>query len=450
MKKVKKSSRHGAITVFLSIVLSAIILVECTYVILVANLDRGMTLRRAVDLQVETYMAQYNRQLLKTYGIYAFCMDNLDDNVFRDVMEANGLSDGEVLFVSGMETFDTDDLRKSISMYYAYRATGIMFQSNKDGIAALIDEVDDTGVFRQFQKFLKSDAADILMNILDGAVSVSETLESAADTFDMDEIASSLHKFNRLMKSLSDVFDNPYFMSSGFDTDDLGFGLDAYDFMEDMFDSTGEFIDDYLFHPVAVNYAAYNFDCRLEDDAALDGTSFDVFHTRNKSDIEYILTGETGSTGRDITSTYIYMVLLVKNVIDVNNDSELKATIQGIAEVLAIIIDVVSAGTIVLPAKVYEAVIVVIYALIEADSDLEDILDGDTVTFEVNDSISFDLGYREFVSVFMFFVPDDVLLDRMTEIINRDFENYVVGITVVGSCDSCSEYEQSRRYMLYE
>ena len=448
MRIIKRNNRKGVITIFLSIVISAIIIVNCTYVGLVANLDRGLTLRRAIDVQVNSYLAQYNRQLLKTYGIYGFSIVGIDDNVFRTVMESNGLIDGAVIEVSGMETFDTDDLRIVIDRYYSYRGSGILISLFSDDIKEWLDSVDDSGVLKSLGRFMNSDAADILMNILDGAVSISETLEEAADTLNLDDMAYSVHKFNRLISSLDNIMSGKLNSSMGFDTDDLGFGLDIYNFLDSTFAGTSDFIDEYAFHPCAVNYAVYNFDCRLEDDTAIDGTDFLDFHSRNKSDVEYILTGETGSEARNITESYIYMVLVVKNIIDVYNDEDLKAMIDGIAEVLATVIDIVSAGTVVLSSKVYESVIIFIYALVNASDDLDDLIDGETITF--GDKYEVELGYREFVSIFMFFVSDEDLLNRMTRVINRDFDDPLVGISVVGSCNSQKEVELTRRYNIYE
>ena len=70
MRKVR--SKKGVSTMFLAITVSALILLETTYVAFVADLDRRLTYERAVRLQMESFMARYNRELLKTYGLYAF------------------------------------------------------------------------------------------------------------------------------------------------------------------------------------------------------------------------------------------------------------------------------------------------------------------------------------------------------------------------------------------
>ena len=67
-----RKNKKGTSTLFLAIILSALILVETTYIAYVADLDRRLTYTRALKEQAEIYLASYNRQLFKTYGIYAF------------------------------------------------------------------------------------------------------------------------------------------------------------------------------------------------------------------------------------------------------------------------------------------------------------------------------------------------------------------------------------------
>ena len=86
MRKLCRHNKYGASTVFLSIVLSALILIECTYLTFVWDLDRRMEISRALKNEVEAIMADYDRELFDTYGIYAFCIDDVDDHVFAEVI----------------------------------------------------------------------------------------------------------------------------------------------------------------------------------------------------------------------------------------------------------------------------------------------------------------------------------------------------------------------------
>ena len=59
------------------------------------------------------------------------------------------------------------------------------------------------------------------------------------------------------------------------------------------------------------------------------------------------------------------------------------------------------------------------------------------------------MDYRDFLTVFMNFVPDDLLLSRMLVIFERDFPDYAVGIDVETDYGG-STISYEARYELYE
>ena len=86
--KTKRKNRFGASSVFLAIILSAVILVECTFLTFVWELDYITKVNNAVDAQVESIMCEYNRQLFDVYGVYAFTKTAVDDDVYRSALLA--------------------------------------------------------------------------------------------------------------------------------------------------------------------------------------------------------------------------------------------------------------------------------------------------------------------------------------------------------------------------
>ena len=95
-----KRSKHGASSIFLAIVLSALILVECTFLTFVWNLDYALTVNTALKTQIDTILSDYNRQLFSIYGLYAFSLDDVDDECFDKALEINGLEAKSTLYVS--------------------------------------------------------------------------------------------------------------------------------------------------------------------------------------------------------------------------------------------------------------------------------------------------------------------------------------------------------------
>ena len=73
-----RKMRFGASSIFLAIILSAVVLIECTFVTYVWQLDFLIKVNSAVDAQVESILCEYNRQLFDVYGIYAFTMNAVD------------------------------------------------------------------------------------------------------------------------------------------------------------------------------------------------------------------------------------------------------------------------------------------------------------------------------------------------------------------------------------
>ena len=84
----RRKNRYGASSVFLGIVLSAVILIECTFLTFVWELDYGIKVNNAVDAQIESIMCEYNRQLFDVYGIYAFIRREFPAYMFRQTMFA--------------------------------------------------------------------------------------------------------------------------------------------------------------------------------------------------------------------------------------------------------------------------------------------------------------------------------------------------------------------------
>ena len=84
MKKISNLNRtkRGAASVFLAIIMAALILVECTFLAFVWNLDRAMAVNTALKTEIDTILSDYNRQLYSVYGVYAFTMEGIDDECF--------------------------------------------------------------------------------------------------------------------------------------------------------------------------------------------------------------------------------------------------------------------------------------------------------------------------------------------------------------------------------
>jgi len=423
-------NKKGTTTLFLAIILSALILVESTYVAYVADLNRRLTASRALKLQCEAYLADYDRELFKTYGIYAFNSTEIDSDVFNRVLTANGYSEGEVFYVCGMYEFDTEDLRRAVSCFYAYRSTGILFDRFSGQIVEMLSEIDKYGILDKIGQFTSSSAAGWITAIAEGGAEVASAVASVMEFLGIDDQNPAMKAFNNLfstLKSIGSVVPNPD--GGGFSPSDMNVLRGLLEFSSGFYDVNADLIDEYAFHPFICDYAARNFDCQLEETSAINGTGFDKFHDEGYSDSEYLLTGLSGFAGEALTDYYVFSVLFVKCIVSIMMDNTKRETIRGISEILMMVISVLTAGTVSLPAEVYEVVIVLIMAVIDAAGDLGDVLDGESVEIiGISDGISISAGYRDFLGLFMLFVPDETLLQRMVDLFNRDFPDYITGV----------------------
>ena len=218
IKKIK--NRYGASSVFLGIVLSAVILIECTFVAFVWQLDYNVKVNNAVDAQIDSIMCEYNRQLFDVYGIYAFTMNAVDDDIYRKALLACGFSEGPELDLVGYKKIDKKALRDAINIYYSYRGTGIAIIQIVDVFSEVIGEFLNTGVLAKIREYTSSPAAQYVTEIIQGSERISDRLEKAGKTLKIDDYESALKTFD-LFKGKLNGKDN--------DLEDLSFGIGLKD-----------------------------------------------------------------------------------------------------------------------------------------------------------------------------------------------------------------------------
>lgn len=423
-----RKNKRGTSTLFLAIILTALILVETTYIAYVADLDRRLTYTRALKEQTEIYLASYNRQLFKTYGIYAFDSTRLDPYVFDQILAANGYEVGDVIYASGIYTLDTETLRRSVAAYYSYRTSGVLFQRFSAQIMSLLGQFGN-GVTDAIREFISSPASGVVGRIINGGSDIAEAIVIAMNTLGLDESSPVVQKLYEIMGTILCFTNYAPDFSNYFDPTDLSFFFDLIGFNASIFDIGTELNETINSHWCLADYAGNNFDCYLEEDTAIDGTSFSAFHSENEYDSEFILTGLEGMPACALTDYYIYCCLFLRNFVMNYTDPSKAEIIEGIADVLSVAVSALTAGTVSLPPSVYQVVIVALMSEAEAIVDLGTILGGGEIEFVSIGSVeALTLDYRNFLSVFMNLVPDDLLLERMLTVFDRDFPGYAIGI----------------------
>ena len=449
--KHKNRTKHGASTIFLAIIMSALVLVECTYLSFVWNLDYALSVNVALKNQIETILSDYNRQLYSVYGIYAFSIDGIDNECFEKALEINGLESKSELYVSGKQRFTCDDLKKAINSYYWYRGTGIGFKSVVQGYRDMILELDKKGIFRQVGQFMKSPAAEYVSKILSGSESAAEWIGKAGDVLSIDELTDEADSIDSLSSDYKNAIKD-FGLNININAAEWDSLLKAVSKLEKTYAVLSDNSDGMIAKCNASHYCAYNFDCyfRPAGDASINGTSFDAVHGSKKADSEYIITGKDTNAAIAEIDFLIVHVLVASTMLKDFANEKFRNTMEVIARVISSIISAVSEGAVNIDYRIIAVGLTFYCALVQAIKDFYAVLHGQrAVIFEYDGEKLVTFTYRDFLYLFCLCVPVDTLLDRSLTVLERDYGKLYKGLTLEADYRG-QTYTLTKSYTLYE
>ena len=453
MKRIntRKRNKHGASSIFLAIIMAALILVECTFVAFVWNLDYALSVNTALKNEIETILADYNRQLYSVYGIYAFAIEGVDGECFEKALEINGLTCESELFVSGKQRFTCEDLKKAIDSYFWYRGTGFSVKMVVQQYADMIRELDKKGALKEISQFMKSPAAGYVSKIITGSDKAESWIRKAEGTLNVDELVEEANEID----SLSIDYKNAI-KDIGLDINvDAAHWERILKTLSDLEDLTQLLTDN---SPEALTkfnasfYCAYNFDCyfRPSGDASINGTSFDSIHSKKKSDCEYMITGSEGLAGVTAVSFFEVHILIASCVLKDYADEKFRNTMYVIAQIISKIILAVSEGTVDIDPRIIRAGLTVFCASIQAIKEFNALLyGGRAVIFEYDGNKLVTWNYRDFLYLFCLCTPEDKLLERSLKVLERDYGDLYKGLTLEADFRG-NTYSVTKSYQLYE
>lgn len=453
MKKINphKRNRHGASSVFLAIIMSAVILIECTFVAFVWNLDYALSVNTALKNEIETILADYNRQLYSVYGIYAFAIEGVDGECFEKALEINGLNSQSELFVSGKQKFTCDDLKKAIDSYFWYRGTGFSLKMVAESYSDMIAELDKKGVLKQVGQFMQSPAAGYVSKIMTGSDKAEEWIKKAGNTLNLDELTDEANDID----SLSEDYKNAI-KDFGIDIDvDIANWeslLKTMSVLESSKQVTTDNSPAMITKYYVSYYCAYNFDChfRPKGDASINGTGFDAIHGKKMSDCEYLITGREGLSGVFQIEFFVAHVLIASCMLKDYADEKFRNTMYVIAQVISEIISAVSEGAVNIDPRIIQAGLIFYCAVIQSMKEFVTVLNGGrAVIFAYEGSKVITWSYREFLYLFCLCTSVDKLLDRSLEVLERDYGELYKGLTLEADFRG-NTYSVTKSYQLYE
>ncbi|MBR5359367.1 MAG: hypothetical protein IK123_00635 [Lachnospiraceae bacterium] len=448
-------NKKGTMTIFLAIILSALILVECTFVMFVWDLDYRMAFDSALRAEVETILAEYDRQLFDTYGIYAVTLDDVDDEVFQKAISTHGYTGDSNIEIYGVKALEIDDLKAAISVYYANRTGGILFEQTFVQIEGLLEEAGLGDLLDTLNQFTSSKAAGYLEDLLTGASTIAGWYIDAAKTD--EDIASSDYRqemidFSNYQKSIKSADNDLDDLNIGIELTDFGTIIDAADDLIDIQYAVTDSVMNVTFHPACAYYAANNFDCYLSNDTdcSINGTKFSDIHDDNLYDAEYILNGIDGRLGVVQVSSLAFAVLFSVKLVENFADPELEATLSGVSAAISALVLAISAGTVLIDPEILTTVMIIIKSAADSVGGLVDVLKGESFALlEVEGMELIYVGYKDFLFLQMCLVPDDKMLERMIEVLERDFGVLYTGVGASGAYRG-QTYSQEKIYQLYK
>lgn len=453
MKRIDRytGTKHGASSLFLAIIISALILVECTFAAFVWDLDYALSVNTALKTQIDTILGDYNRQLFEVYGIYAFTKDEIDDDCFYKALEINGLEPKSTLFVTKRSRFTAEDLRTVINSYYWYRGQGISLQTMVDGYSRFFLELDDKGVFAKVGEFMQSPAAGYVSKIIKGSESAEEWIGKAGDMLNIEELVEEAADIDSLKADYKDAIAD-FGLDIDIDIADWEALLETMSFLESAVDEVSDSSDPFISKLFIAHYCSHNFDCHFppDGDSTITGVQFKDIHGKKKADAEYIITGIHDVPAILEVEFFMSQVLVVSNMLKDLADEVFWNTMVVIGDILSVIILAVSEGMVQIDPRLIAVGLTYYCAMVQALGDFLKIVQGQRVViFEYEDVKMITFDYRDFLNLFCLMVPSEDLLDRAHDVLIRDYGKLYKGITLEADFRG-SRYSAEKTYQMYE
>lgn len=450
IKSKRRKNRYGASSVFLGIILSSVILVECTFLTFVWELDYCTKVNNAVEAQLESILCEYNRQLFDVYGIYAFTINVVDDDVYRKALLACGYTEGPQLDLAGYKSIDRKALRDAINMYYSYRGSGIAINRIADFFEEMITELVNNKVLKMIKEYTSSPAAGYVSEIIRGSETLSGWIEKAGSVLNIDDLESKLKLFESLKKQCNDDNDLKDF-SVNISIDNMKPAIQFIDKLMELHEALGKKDNKLLTHINEANYFSFNFDCYLmqDIDTTINGTAFSDIHKKNKNDAEYILTGSADNKSTAAVNFLLLSVLSSKNFLIDYLNKDYRSKIDVISMIISAIIAAISEGTVRIDYRIITVILIHLIASIKSIKEIKTLRNGDRITLmELKGKKVITAGYRDFLFLFMLGVSENTMLDRALLILKRDYGDLYTGLTA--SADAgLKKIKVSRNYALY-
>lgn len=440
MNKRHFSGRNGGASIFLCIILSAVILTQGTLYYAARLRGYEAELNRCLRLQLSQILCNYNEALLENYGLYGVDASSVNTKIF-DACFSGG--DGAVLVAQPSSILTTDDLRTGISDYMQIRMPAAMSGEILSRIKGVCREIKGCSMFTRatdadssaWLGYVKDFLAqkDKWSDVISKVVSAVEVIDVTGKMKELEDFSSSLQKTLERSATLN--------LQGGSTKDSTGNILnpEGLSVIMGYVDSYMNFELPNVTDAIMINeYAVSFFDSEVENfqdedtkkpESNLLGVPFSDIHGSNRGDLEYLLSG----SDNELISFAAAKVLIgdIRLIINFGTyllDQEKMNRAKEIAAILSEAVAVASLGTVVADPEILQFVVLYVWALGQALSDVFSLINGKSIIlFEhsaINDNTILEdalmTNYRDYLGLLLMAVPLEWKLSRILTILKKD------------------------------
>lgn len=441
-----RNGRRGGASVFLCIILSAVILSES--VLYFGARKRGLEsdLLRCMRLQSGQILAEYDKFLLECYGLYSVDSEDINTNIIMACFPDNAASPQAV----PIRPMTSEDLKAAVCDYMKVRLPASAAAGILEILQEIFGQVSESGIFEKNSQSGSSRWVPILTGILENkdkwgeviatALSLLKAVDAEGALADIEEFADSLRQTAERKSAL--------FVQGDPDVKELNpEGLAGVSGILEHYlnPELPDAVDSLLVNA----YAASFFDSMLsmtgegesrQAEVNLLGIPYETVHKDNHGDLEYILTGiDNEILSFSAVKMLIADVRILVNIASGLADEQKMSKAEEIAGVLSAAIAAVSAGAVVVDPEILQYLVLYVWSAGQAYIETLSLVAGKSIPLIEHSAIKDNdvlkrllmTEYRDYVCFFLLAVPEEWKLSRMLEVLKRDSSGEIfTGISI--------------------
>ncbi len=429
-------SRSGSASIFLCIVLSAVILTES--ILFAAALERQAEadIMRCMRMQAEIALCRYNEPLLKYYGLYGIGSSLGDTDVFADCFDGTAAA----VDMSGVNEMTAPSLKEAISDYMKVRAPSIVSADMLSRLKGVLKEIYSSDFFKTMGESKGAGWIGYLNDILSNSDKWGSVISQAIAAAKMADFTGTLNRFEAFCQTYIDTVKRKATLFAQGDAKPALL-LDT-DRLSDMMNTLDSFMDTDLpdaADNLLVNEYAVSFmdSCvteisdgdRSEPESNILGIPYNSIHKSGNTDLEYVLTGiDNGILSQAAVRKLILDTRTVVNFAAFLVDNEKMERAKEIGTVLSGAILAVSLGTVDISPEILQYVVILVWAEGQGVTDMYDLTSGKDVPLLNHSAIDDEeivrdlimTDYRDYIRVYLLIVPTEWKLTRILSVLKRD------------------------------